>query len=428
MTVADLMWLLLLLAVASSLLSSAWPKAMLHDPISAILAGVLPEALAAGGLEAGLGAGIAGEAGLAGGLGAGLGAVDAVLPEVAVGALAPEAAAGGLEAGLGGLGAFAGAADVLPGLEGLGGFGSSAAEAGGSLAAGAGGLSTAAPGASTLTGVAPLGTAATPTAAAPPAEFAAAGEAGAGGAVDPLASLAGSAQAPVEGGGLSGPVSGTGSLADTFGGSSTVGAGTADAGGGSSGLLSKVGLGGVSDFMKDNKDLLSIGGAVLPLASMLFSPKPNIPGLNAATANSAALTRQGQNLSAEGQALQGNAMAGVLPPGFEAAIEQAKNAATTRVGNRYGDLGLSGSTSEAVDRANVAAAIDAQRAPILEDLISKGITASGAGVNALGAAGGQDLELAKIQIAQDDKLQKALQSLASNLVLGSMPARTISIS
>jgi len=275
--------------------------------------------------------------------------------------------------------------------------------------------------------VAPLGTAATPTAAAPPAEFAAAGEAGAGGAVDPLASLAGSAQAPVEGGGLSGPVSGTGSLADTFGGSSTVGADAAG-GGDSSGLLSKVGLGGVKDFMKDNKDLLSIGGAVLPLASMLFSPKPNIPGLNAATANAGQLTREGQNLTAEGQALQGNAMAGVLPPGFEAAIEQAKNAATTRVGNRYGDLGLSGSTSEAVDRANVAAAIDAQRAPILEDLISKGITASGAGVNALGAAGGQDLELAKIQIAQDDKLQKALQSLASNLVLGSMPARTISIS
>src|SRR6266702_2046893 len=103
MTVADLMWLLLLLVVASSLFSSARPKAVMHDPISAILAGVLPEAL--GGLAA-----VAPEAGLAGGLG--LGAVDAVLPELAVGALAPEVAGAGLEAGIGagGLGGLFGGA------------------------------------------------------------------------------------------------------------------------------------------------------------------------------------------------------------------------------------------------------------------------------------------------------------------------------
>ncbi len=401
-----------------------------------------------GAAEAGIGAGVAGADAFAGGTAAldaltgslvgGAGAAglaaDTALPALGLAAdtALPELTAGAAEFGGGGLVGVAGGGAAGLDAASLAAGGGAGLIGGGGDIAGAG-LSAAAPGASSLTGVAPLGAATVaPAAAAPPAEFLAASS------LDPAAGAAGgeAGGAAASSGSLSGPVTG-GELPMTFeaGPGTTVnsfdpatGATTASGAGTPAGsILNKLGLGGVSDFMSENKGLMTLGAAGLPLASMLLRPTPTFPGVNALKGTAAGLTQQGNNLTSTGSALQSESMAGVLPSGFEDAIREAKNAAMTRVGNQYGNLGLSGSTSEAVDRANVAASVDAQRAPILQELMSKGLAASGAGVNALGAAGNQDLELAKIQIMQDQELQKALQSLASNLVLSSMPARTINI-
>jgi hypothetical protein len=450
----DIMWWLLMGLVAVSVLSpSTWPKATVHDPISALISGVVDLIAGGGGLLGGLfgagdaaaagavGAGAAGADAFAGGaadlIGAGAGAAgaaDAALPIAAASTLAPAAAdiggAAVADTALAGA-AGGGAADVLGALgPGLGDL-TSAAPAldfgGGGTAAGgaAGALPEAVPGANALSSVAPVGAASTPAAAAPPADFLAASS-----LADPTAATSGGAAAG--GAPLSGPVAASGEA--PFG--------TGDYGGGAAagghGILDKILPAGANSFIKDNKDLLTLGAAGVPLATMLFQGNPAMPGEKAATGNAGLLTnlageqaQQGRNLSAEGTALTGNAMSGVLPPGFEAAIEQAKNAATTKVGNTYGSLNLTGSTSEAIDKANVAASVDAQRATILNDLLTKGITASNAGTSALGAAGSslgaagnQDLALARLQLEQDQELQKALQSLASNLVLASIPART----
>jgi len=451
MTTEIWLWWLMGLLATVGVARPTWPKATVHDPISALISGVIDLFAGGGGLLGGLfgGAEAAGAGAAAGAdaFAAGTGALDALtaslpaaggaaggtalaadaaLPALASTAAATDLGGGALAADVGLAGAAGGgAADVLGALGP--GVGDLAAGGGAGLDFGGGGvgagLTTATPGSTALTSVAPLGAATTPAAAAPPAEFLAASS------LDPTAGAAGGTAAATPS--LSGPVASNFdpylgmnvTPGENLGGASATSGGAAAAGG--RGILDKVLPAGVSSFIKDNKDLLTLGAAGLPLAAMLFQGTPSIPGLKAAKGTAADLTQQGRNLSAESQALTGEALSGALPPGYEAAIEQAKNAATTRISNQYGALNLSGSTSEAVDKANVAASVDAQRATILNDFLTKGLTAAGAATGATSAAGNQDLELARIQIAQDQELQKALQSLASNLVLASIPARAV---
>jgi hypothetical protein len=434
MTVADLVWWWLLVLVAASVVVPFRPRrSTLNDPVTAII-GSIVDAVSS------VGAGIGGAVGLGDAAAAALPAAEAsiALPEVTATALAPAAAgiggdvAGGLAAaGVGAAGADAALGGLAPAVAGAGAgatdlFGGGTGALAPAGAGGSGFVPTATPGSTALTSVAPIGTGTTPAAAPPPPDFAAASP------VDPAAGGAGGAAGTT--GPLSGPVSGgftdtaqygpglTSSSFDPATGVGTAGGVGNPASGG--GILDKILPAGASSFLNDNKGLLTLGAAGIPLISSLIMGNPPLPGQAAAAGTSAALTQSGNNLNAEGLSLTGNAMSGVLPPGFEAAIEQAKNAATTKVANTYGGLNLSGSTSEAVDKANVGASVDAQRATILNDLLTKGVNASTAGTTALGQAGSQDLQLARLQLTQDEELQKALQALASNLVLASIPART----
>ena len=271
-----------------------------------------------------------------------------------------------------------------------------------------------APAASTTNTVAPpaagSGAAAAPAAAAAPPEITAAGQAASG------APLPSGAQLP-DGSGLpqpaSGPAPGAAGVGDVGGGGSTsdpAGGGDYGGGGGTSdnGILAKLGLGGLNQFASDNKGLLSVAGAGIPLAASLFT-KNDIPGLTG-------LESTATNNANVGAALESAGTNGVLPAGDVTALTNAQQVAAGGIRSNYATLGLSGSSSEAEDIAASNARISGQTPTLLSQLTSQGIQASG-------VAGTEEQAAAALEFQQDQEFQKALQSLATNLVLASMPSR-----
>lgn len=422
----ELMLVLLILTCVSSLFR--WPESTtFHDPISAIVAtvaevvsAVAPEAL--GATAAATGAEVAGASALGAGA---LGAADIVLPEVVATAAAPALAGGagivgdlaipavaglgatealsGVTGGVGSGGGTGGAVDV-----GGGGAGSSSftpvADAAGVFgqsltpSAGAGSLtSNIAP----VSGASSLSSAATPSLASVPAQV----------TTDPLAGVTGT------GGDFAGGGSGASTVSGPVGGSTTGGWGaggeflgetttSAGAGGPSSsgGLLNKLGLSGVGDFFKDNKDLLGVASAAASPIMSLIQGDPLSQFKQLGTANSLAATEANV-----GGGLTSAALNGVLAPGFEDAVTRSKMASDARTVGRYSDLGVSGSTAEAADLGANNANVEAQRATLLQDMLKQGMSATG-------IAEGHNLDLAKLAIAQDDEMQRALATLAGSLM------------
>ena len=269
-----------------------------------------------------------------------------------------------------------------------------------------------APAASTANTVAPpaagSGVAATPAASAPPPEITAAGQAASG------APLPSGAQLP-DGSGLPQPASGPalGATGGDYGGGGTPDpAGEDDYGGGGGtsghGILAKLGLGGLNQFASDNKGLLSVAGAGIPLLTSLFT-KNDLPGLTG-------LESTATNNANVGAALESAGTTGVLPAGDVTALTNAQQVAAGGIRSNYATLGLSGSSSEAEDIAASNARISGQTPTLLSQLTSQGIQASG-------VAGTEEQAAAALEFQQDQEFQKALQSLATNLVLASMPSR-----
>ena len=412
--------LILLVALVGRALVLPWgSRATVHDPISGLLA-LIPEAFSA------ITSAVAPEALAAApeALAAGVGTVaDITLPEV-VATAAPEALAVGggdilgsvapLVAGAGLAGAdLAGTAGT-----GLASTAGTAGTVGPSFAPtqplssipSAPSVTATTPGTPTPTSIggAP---AAAPAASAPPPAITAA-DAGAAGTGAPLPS---GEQLADTGGVLpaTGPAPGATNVdvntGDAFGGGGFGGGTGGDVGGGSSSILSRLLPSGVSNFLSENKDLTTIAGAGLPLAAMLFQNN-NIPGL-------AGLQSTASNNANIASALESAQTTGVLPAGDITALEQAQQAAAGGIRSNYATLGLSGSSSEAEDIAAANARITGQIPALLSQLTAQGLQASQ-------LAGGEQQAAANLQLQQDQEFQKALQSLATNLVLASMPART----
>lgn len=141
------------------------------------------------------------------------------------------------------------------------------------------------------------------------------------------------------------------------------------------------------------------GGAVLG-ADLLMGDKPPaaLPQLQAAQAEA----------GSTGRALSSYMFSGTLPPGAQAAVDQAHNAATAQVKSNYAKLGLSGSTMEAQALEQVQQATAAQKFQFADQLLKEGANYAQISDNMLA-------EILKAQTQQQDQLTAAIGQFAAGL-------------
>lgn len=132
----------------------------------------------------------------------------------------------------------------------------------------------------------------------------------------------------------------------------------------------------------------------------------NVPGLGAL--QSAATSAQ-KNSSE----LMSYINTGQLPPGYQAAMDQAKQAAKAQLRSKYAGLGMSGSTAEAQDIANVDVQAVAAQADVAANLLQSGISEANVSQQLLA-------DIVGINQQQDTETTNAIMSFAQALG-GSQP-------
>lgn len=151
-----------------------------------------------------------------------------------------------------------------------------------------------------------------------------------------------------------------GFLSNLFGGGSStpnVGNVLGVSGGGSS---SGSGIGG---FLGRN------AGALIPAATLGYEALTQTPpkGTNQ-------LTDEANQLSAQGNQLQSYLNSGTLPPGAQNSLNQAAQQAQAAIRSQYAARGMSGSSAEAQDLANVAQQTAAQGQQLAMNLLQQGVS------------------------------------------------------
>lgn len=106
------------------------------------------------------------------------------------------------------------------------------------------------------------------------------------------------------------------------------------------------------------------------------------------------------------QELQSYINTGNLPPGFQAAMDQAKQAAKAQVRSKYASLGMSGSTAESQDLANVDVKAVAAQADVAANLLKSGIDESNVSAQLLA-------EITGINQQQDALTSQAIANFAA---------------
>lgn len=130
-------------------------------------------------------------------------------------------------------------------------------------------------------------------------------------------------------------------------------------------------------------------------------------------------TPQGQNQikqiasqeNAQGQQLAGYLQSGKLPPGLQTNINQQSNAAKAAIRSRYASMGMSGSSSEQQDLANVDAQAQARSAEIAMQLLTTGI-------NETGMAAGLYTQMMNDSLQKDAGLSKSISDFAAAMAGG----------
>lgn len=156
-------------------------------------------------------------------------------------------------------------------------------------------------------------------------------------------------------------------------------------------------LGNFGKMVGANAAPLVAGGGLL---YNLFN-KPSTAGLDQLNAEATALGQQGQELSSYIQS-------GKLPPGAQAALEQATKSAQASVRSKYASMGMSGSTAETQELNNVTLQAQAQAFSIADQLLKTGIDETGLAANIYEG-------LAQIDLAQSQQTGTAIASLAAAL-------------
>lgn len=155
------------------------------------------------------------------------------------------------------------------------------------------------------------------------------------------------------------------------GGAAPAGTGTGSGSGSAASLLQDLGVGpSTSNIIGKNLGPLVAAGGLG--ASLLTAPS----GVTAkqTSADISALTKQAGDLAAAGTANQGYLQSGTLPPGAQAAVSQATQAAKAHVRSQFSSLGLTGSTMEAQALNNIESQAAQQVFDIGNKLVSTGLT------------------------------------------------------
>jgi hypothetical protein len=166
------------------------------------------------------------------------------------------------------------------------------------------------------------------------------------------------------------------------------GAASGGGGGASSG-------GGIGSFLGKNANWL------LPAAGLGYEALSQTPpkGTNA-------LTSEANQLAGQGQQLQSYLNTGTLPPGAQNSLNQAAQQAEAAIRSQYAARGMSGSSAEAQDLANVAQTTAAQGQQLAMQLLQQGVTETNLSSELY-------TQLMQQQMQQDQQLSGAITNFAT---------------
>jgi hypothetical protein len=152
-------------------------------------------------------------------------------------------------------------------------------------------------------------------------------------------------------------------------------------------------------FLKSNASWLLPAGALGYDALKSEQGLGNIPGYNQ-------LNTEAGQLASQGSQLQNYLQTGTLPPGVSQSLNQAATAATASIKSQYAARGMSGSSAEAADLANVQSTVAGQGAQIAIQLLNQGVSESNLSATLYG-------QIMNANITQDNQLGTALTAFAS---------------
>lgn len=157
--------------------------------------------------------------------------------------------------------------------------------------------------------------------------------------------------------------------------------------------------GGVGSFLGSNANWL-LPAAVLGYDALKSNQGlGNIPGYNQLSGEAGQLASQGQQLASYLQS-------GTLPPGVQTSLNQAATAAQATIKSQYAARGMSGSSAEATDLANVQNTIVSQGANIATQLLQTGISEQNLSAQLYS-------QILNANLQNDNQLGQALTTLAS---------------
>jgi hypothetical protein len=155
-------------------------------------------------------------------------------------------------------------------------------------------------------------------------------------------------------------------------------------------------LSGIGGDLKNNASWL-LPGALLGFEALRGNQTPK--GLNP-------LTSEANQLNNQSQQLESYLTTGTLPPGVQTALNQAAHSAKATIRSQYAARGMSGSSAEAADLANVDNTVVSQGANIATQLLNIGVSEAGLSSQIYG-------QILNTNLSQDNQLSGALSSLAS---------------
>jgi hypothetical protein len=123
-----------------------------------------------------------------------------------------------------------------------------------------------------------------------------------------------------------------------------------------------------------------------------------------------AISSTATQLGQQATQLESYLQSGTLPPGISTALRQAATSAEATIRAQYAARGMSGSSAETQDLANVQNRIVSQGASIAESLLSTGIQEAG-------LASSLYAQIMQTSLAQDQRLGNAFTSLAAASVM-----------
>ena len=157
----------------------------------------------------------------------------------------------------------------------------------------------------------------------------------------------------------------------------------------------------VGSFLKDYGSL-GLAGAGLAYNMLKGNQKPEYQANVEAAA---------QQMAAQSSQLQGYLTSGTLPPGMGAALSSAHNSAEAAIRSRYANMGMSGSSAEMNDLANLSYITVSQGATIASQLLQTGVSEAQ-------FASGLYQNLMTTSMAQDTAMSNAIAGFTNAMAGG----------